>query len=111
MSVGNLESVRTFSDVRDAVRAYWILLDKCEPGEVYNIGGKETMTVGEMLHILKSFSKIKINHKTDKNLLRPSDVTLQIPDCSKFLKKTNWKPKFSVEETLHDLLNYHRQKL
>ena len=111
VSVGNLESVRTFSDVRDAVRAYWILLDKCEPGEVYNIGGKETMTVGKMLEILKSFSKIDINHKIDAKHLRPSDVTLQIPDCSKFLKKTNWKPHFTVEETLHDLLNYHRQNI
>ena len=111
VNVGNLESVRTFSDVRDAVRAYWILLDKCEPGDVYNIGGTETMTVGQMLEILKSFSKVDIKHKVDEKLLRPSDVTLQIPDCSKFLLKTNWAPKFTVKDTLKDLLNYHRQIL
>ncbi len=111
VNVGNLESVRTFSDVRDAVRAYWTLLEKCDPGEVYNIGGKETLTVGQMLGILKSFSQLDIKHKVDKKLLRPSDVTLQIPDCSKFLKKTNWKPSFSVRQTLEDLLNYHRKKL
>ena len=109
VKVGNLDSVRTFSDVRDAVRAYWLLLEKCKPGDVYNIGGTETMTVGQMLEILKSFSKIDIKHKVDAKLLRPSDVTLQIPDCSKFLKETNWKPRFTVEETLQDLLNYHRQ--
>lgn len=111
VKVGNLESVRTFSDVRDAVRAYWLLLEKCKPGDVYNIGGTETMTVGQMLEILKSFSKIDIMHKVDAKLLRPSDVTLQIPDCSKFLKETKWKPCFTVEETLEDLLNYHRQIL
>tara|TARA_B100000963_G_scaffold350887_1_gene361737 strand:- start:295 stop:1251 length:957 start_codon:yes stop_codon:yes gene_type:complete len=111
VKVGNLDSVRTFSDVRDAVRAYWLLLEKCKPGDVYNIGGTETMTVGQMLEILKSFSKIDIKHKVDAKLLRPSDVTLQIPDCSKFLKETNWKPRFTVEETLQDLLNYHRQIL
>ena len=87
VKVGNLDSVRTFSDVRDAVRAYWLLLEKCKPGDVYNIGGTETMTVGQMLEILKSFSKIDIKHKVDAKLLRPSDVTLQIPDCSKFLKE------------------------
>ena len=64
-----------------------------------------------MLGILKSFSQLDIKHKVDKKLLRPSDVTLQIPDCSKFLKKTNWKPSFSVRQTLEDLLNYHRKKL
>ena len=111
VNVGNLDSVRTFSDVRDAVRAYWVLLEKCDPGDVYNIGGTETMKVGQMLEILKSLSQVDIKHKVDEKLLRPSDVTLQIPDCSKFLKKTNWKSKFTVKETLQDLLNYHRQIL
>ena len=67
--VGNLESVRTFSDVRDAVRAYWLLVNKCEPGEVYNIGGNRTMKIGEMLDILLSMTDRKIKVKVDKNLL------------------------------------------
>jgi GDPmannose 4,6-dehydratase/GDP-4-dehydro-6-deoxy-D-mannose reductase len=111
MHVGNLDSVRTFADVRDAVRAYWLLLEKCPAGEVYNIGGDETMTVGEMLDVLKKLSSVKIEHTVDKALLRPSDVTLQIPDTSKFKKATGWKPEIPVKKTLLDLLDYHRRRI
>jgi GDPmannose 4,6-dehydratase/GDP-4-dehydro-6-deoxy-D-mannose reductase len=108
MKVGNLNSVRTFADVRDAVRAYWLLLEKCPPGEVYNIGGNRTMTVGLMLDILKSMANCKIEHEVDPALLRPSDVTLQIPDTSKFQAATGWQPEIPLEKTLCALLNYHR---
>lgn len=108
--VGNLASVRTVADVRDAVRAYWLLMEKCPPGEVYNIGGNQTMTIGEILEMLKSAAQCKIEHEVDPGLLRPSDVTLQIPDTSKFRAVTGWKPEIPVEKTLRDLLNYHRNK-
>ena len=111
MKVGNLESVRTFADVRDAVRAYWLLLEKCPAGEVYNIGGNRTMTVGEMLDILKSMAACKIKHEVDPRLLRPSDVTLQIPDINKFQTATGWQPEIPLEKTLADLLDYHRQRI
>ena len=111
MKVGNLDSVRTFSDVRDAVRAYWLLLERGKAGEVYNIGGNRTMKVGEMLEILKGMAKCKIEHVVDPALLRPSDVTLQIPDASKFCKETGWKFEISLEETLRDLLNYQRERV
>jgi len=109
VKVGNLDSVRTFSDVRDAVKAYWLLVDKCPPGEVYNIGGVETMTIGEMLNRLLKFSKVKnIGVEVDKSRLRPSDVTLQIPCIDKFQKATGWKPEIKLEKTLEDTLNYWR---
>jgi len=111
LRVGNLDSVRTFSDVRDAVRAYWLLLDKCPAGEVYNIGGNRTMTVGEMLDVLKSLAKCRIEHEIDPSLLRPSDVTLQIPDISKFQDATGWEPQIPLEVTLRDLLDYHRARI
>jgi GDP-mannose 4,6-dehydratase len=111
MKVGNLDSVRTFADVRDAVRAYWLLLEKCPPGEVYNIGGNRTMTIGEMLEILKSMARCKIEHEVDPALLRPSDVTLQIPDISKFQAATGWQPEIPLEVTLRDLLEYHRNRI
>ena len=111
MRVGNLDSVRTFADVRDAVRAYWLLLEKCPPGEVYNIGGNRTMTVGEMLDMLKAMARCEIAHEIDPALLRPSDVTLQIPDISKFQRATGWQPEISLETTLGDLLDYHRDKI
>lgn len=108
--VGNLDSVRTFCDVRDAVRAYWLLMKKCPAGEVYNIGGTRTMTVGEMLEILKGMAKCKIKHRVSAMLLRSSDVTLQIPDTWKFQAATGWKPEIPLEDTLRDLLDYHRNK-
>ncbi len=111
--VGNLDSVRTFADVRDAVKAYWLLTQKCVPGEVYNIGGNRTMTVGEMLDYLISLSpkKGEIKVKVEKYLLRPSDVTLQVPSIEKFVKATGWKPEVPFETTMKDLLDYWRQTL
>jgi GDP-mannose 4,6-dehydratase len=106
--VGNLNSVRTLADVRDAVRAYKLLLDKCPAGEVYNIGGKETMTVGDILETLKSLARVPIEHVVDPARLRPSDVTLQIPDTSKFHGATGWQPKIPASQTLGDLLDYQR---
>ena len=108
--VGNLESIRTYADVRDAVRAYWTLLDFCSVGEVYNIGGNRTLTIGEMLEILKSFASVPIEHEVDPSLFRPSDVTLQIPENSKFREKTGWEPEYSMEQTMEDLLNFHRER-
>lgn len=110
VKVGNLESVRTFADVRDAVRAYWLLLEKCPAGEVYNIGGNRTITVGGMLEILENMAECTIHHEVDPALLRPSDVTLQIPDTSKFYAATGWTPEIPLETTLHDLLEYQRKR-
>jgi GDP-mannose 4,6-dehydratase len=106
--VGNLDSVRTLADVRDAVRAYKLLLDKCPGGEVYNIGGNETMTVGDILKTLKSLARVPIEHVVDPARLRPSDVTLQIPDTSKFHSATGWQPQIPARQTLGDLLDYQR---
>lgn len=109
VKVGNLHSLRTFLDVRDAVRAYWLLVTKCPAGEVYNIGGVETMTVGEMLNKLLSLSKVKgIKVEVDPKRLRPSDVTRQIPSTEKFFKVTLWRPTIKFDETLEALLNYWR---
>ena len=110
IKVGNLDSVRTFSDVRDAVKAYWLLVNKCKPGEVYNIGGVDTMTIGEMLDkllVMSSVDNIKV--EVDPARLRPSDVTLQIPCVEKFQKVTGWKPEIPFETTLKDTLEYWRQ--
>jgi GDP-D-mannose dehydratase len=110
ISHGNLDSIRTWADVRDAVRAYYLLVRKCKPGEVYNIGGNTAKTIGEMLKYLISIS-IYDNIKTvvDPKLLRPYDVTLQIPDCSKFINETGWKPLYTFEQTMCDLLDWWRK--
>ena len=113
IEVGNLDSLRTFADVRDAVRAYYILLTKNpKPGEVYNIGGEYTCSVRDMLNFLIKNSKIKnIKIRVDKKRLRPIDADLQIPDCSKFKNHTGWKPKVKFEKTMLDLLTYWREKV
>jgi len=113
IKVGNLDSVRTFADARDTVKAYWMLVNQCDIGEVYNIGGVETMTIGKMLNMLISLSNFSGEYiiQTDPARLRPSDVTLQIPDCTKFISKTGWKPEIPFIQTLEDLLNYWREKV
>jgi nucleoside-diphosphate-sugar epimerase len=114
IKVGNLKSLRTIADVRDAVRAYYLLVTK-KPiaGEYYNIGGDYSCTVGEVLKFLISISTKKkiIQIKIDKNRLRPIDADLQIPNTEKFYNHTGWKPIIKFEKTMQDLLNYWRDKV
>jgi len=108
---GNLDSVRTIVDVRDAMRAYWEALLHCKPGEVYNIGGTTTMTVGEVLKRLIAMAKKPIPTRLDPALLRPADVTLQIPNIERFVQATGWKPRYSFDESLVHLLEYWRRRV
>jgi GDPmannose 4,6-dehydratase/GDP-4-dehydro-6-deoxy-D-mannose reductase len=105
---GNLDSVRTLLDVRDAMRAYWEALLYCQPGEVYNIGGTTTMKVGDFLEELKSLSKVSIPSRCDPQLLRPADVTLQIPCVDKFAQVTHWQPQYTFAESMTNLLEHWR---
>lgn len=107
---GNLDSVRTIIDVRDAMRAYWETIFYCQPGEVYNIGGTTIMKVGEFLKKLISLSKVPISTRLDPTLLRPADLTLQIPNVKKFITTTNWQPKYSFDESMAYLLEYWRKQ-
>ncbi len=113
VKVGNLNSMRTYSDVRDAVRAYYLLLTKNpNPGEIYNIGGNYSCKVGDMLNYLLSLSKVKnIKIIKDPSRYRPIDADLQVPNTSKFRNLTGWKPKINFEKTMLDLLNYWRKKV
>jgi len=106
---GNLDSVRTIIDVRDAMRAYWEAALYCVPGEVYNIGGNKTITVGEFLALLKSHARTAIPSELDPKLLRPADVTLQIPSTEKFEKATNWKSQYTFDDSVAFLLDHCRE--
>jgi GDPmannose 4,6-dehydratase len=111
--VGNLESLRTFADVRDAVRAYHMLVT-VNPigGEYYNIGGSYSCTVGEMLQTLISMStRDDIAVEVDPERLRPIDADLQVPDTTKFKKHTGWEPEIPFETTMRDLLEYWRRRI
>lgn len=113
VKTGNLDSLRTWADVRDAVRAYYMLVTvNPQKGDYYNIGGAYTCTVKEMLDKLLSLSTVKnISIETDPIRLRPIDADLQVPDTSKFRNHTGWKPEFTFEQTMSDLLNYWREKV
>ncbi len=114
VKTGNLDSLRTYADVRDAVEAYFLLVTKSKKfGEFYNIGGNFTCKVGEMLKFLigQSTMKDKIIIKRDNQRIRKIDADLQVPDCSKFKKEFKWKPKYKFETTMIDLLNYWRARV
>lgn len=106
--VGNLDSVRTFLDVRDMVEAYWLLTERCPPGEVYNVAGSHTCTVGDMLDCLLGMTHVKPRIEVDPARLRPSDVTRQVADVSKFQDATGWEPRIRFEDTMRDILDYWR---
>lgn len=105
---GNLNSMRTIIDVRDMCNAYWLSANKCDYAEEYNIGGIEPITVGEFLNTLIKYSNTKIICEQDPTLLRPVDVTMQIPDISKFSNKTGWKLKYNLDDSINFLLNHYR---
>jgi GDP-mannose 4,6-dehydratase len=101
---GNLNSVRTFIDIDDAMEAYWLTATRGKIREIYNIGGDKIISVKNFLKELCLVSKEKIICKVDKNLLRPTDVTLQITNSKKFRKHTGWKPKIKFNESVIKLL-------
>jgi GDPmannose 4,6-dehydratase len=110
---GNLDSLRTFADVRDAVRAYYMLVT-VNPilGAYYNIGGTYTCSVADMLKTLISMSTVKnITVKTDPERLRPIDADLQVPNTAKFRAITGWEPTIPFEQTMNDLLEYWRERI
>ena len=113
LKVGNLESLRTWADVRDAVRAYYMLVTvNPVSGESYNIGGSHSCTVRQMLDYLLSISTRKdIEIEVDSTRLRPIDADLQVPDTSKFRAHTGWAPLIPFEQTMKDLLDYWRHRI
>ena len=107
---GNLNSTRTIMDVRDAMRAYWLAAEKCEIGQIYNIGSNNISSLKNFLKLLKKYSGVNFKTKLDKNLLRKSDISYQIPDSRKFFKTTKWKPKIKIKDSIEYLIK-ETQKL
>ena len=113
VKTGNLDSLRTFADVRDAVKAYYMLVTiNPTPAAYYNIGGTYTCTIKEMLNTLVSMSTVKhIKVETEAERLRPIDADLQVPNTAKFEAVTGWRPEIPFETTMSDLLNYWRDRI
>jgi len=111
IKVGNLSSVRTYAHIDDAIIAYWLCATKGKVGEIYNIGGSETCTVGDALESLLEKSSIDrkdLKIVVDPALMRPTDITLQIPDWSKFHNITGWSPVKTLDDITTDMLTYWR---
>lgn len=109
--VGNLSAARDFSDVRDVVRAYGLLLQKGKSGETYNVGSGHAVTIDEILKNILLQSKITIQVEVDQEKLRPVDVPIIEADITKLQACTGWKPEITLEQTITDVLAYWRSKV
>ncbi len=109
--VGNLQARRDFTDVRDMVRAYHLLLSSGEPGEVYNIGSGQAHSIQELLDILLHFSDAPIEVRFDPARARPVDAPLMVCNPAKMKSITGWSPAYTFEQTLADILADWRTRL
>lgn len=111
LKVGNLEAIRDFTDVRDIVRAYWMLVQKGKPGQVYNVGSGHGMKIQEILELLLKRSKVSISLEEDPDRLRPSDIPMMIAEVSKINEEIGWSPEIELDKTLDDIMHYWREQI
>lgn len=111
MRVGNLTARRDFTDVRDVVRAYHLLMAQGEPGQVYNIGSGQSHAIQEILNVLLNKSEAKITIEPDPARMRPSDVPDVVCDADRLRRQTGWQPTIPFEQSLADVLDYWRERV
>ena len=109
--VGNLSAARDFTDVRDVVRAYGLLLQRGIAGETYNVGSGHAIRIEDILNQILLQSKVTIQVKVDQAKLRPVDVPIIEADTRKLYQCTKWKPEISIEATISDVLEYWRNQV
>ncbi len=109
--IGNLSARRDFTDVRDVVRAYRMLVSDGTPGEVYNVCSGHDTAVQELAELLLSHASHPMEFVTDESLLRPVDVPVLRGDHTKITQETGWEPELSLGRTLKDLLEDWRHRL
>ncbi len=111
LKLGYMLARRDFTDVRDMCRAYVLVVQKGEPGEVYNIGSGQARSVRELLDIMLAHSSIKVTEEYDPSKMRPSDVPVSYCDPTKFKQHTGWEPRITFEQTVLDVLNDWRKRI
>lgn len=111
IKVGNLNTARDFTDVRDMVEAYIMAADKCESGQIYNIGSGQASKISEILSLMSEISGVEVTIKEDSSRIRGVDVPVLISDSSKFRGITGWEPKIPFKKTLQTVLDYWEEKL
>ncbi|RME82409.1 MAG: SDR family oxidoreductase [Caldilineae bacterium] len=108
---GNLQARRDFTDVRDVVRAYWLILQKGEPGQVYNVGSGRSIAIQDILHIMLTQARVPITLQPDPGRMRPSDIPIIVSDPGRLQRATGWQPRIPLEQTLQDILDDWRQRI
>ena len=108
LAVGNLESRRDFTHVKDVVRAYRLISEKGRPGEVYNVGSGKTHSAREVLEKLTGMARKPIPVRQDPARMRPSDTPVICCDRSKLTGDTGWEPELSLDTMLEETLEYYR---
>ena len=108
--VGNLSARRDFSDVRDVVRAYTLLMEHGAAGETYNVGSGKAIAIREILDMILAQAKVPIEVQVDQARLRPVDVPVIEADVSKLEACTGWKREIPLEQTIGETLEYWRRQ-
>lgn len=111
VKVGNLEAQRDISDVRDIVRGYHLVIERGEPGAVYNFGSGRPVAIRTILDTLIDLSNKQIRIEPDPQRMRPVDVPVIVCDAARAREQTGWQPCISLEQTLHDVLNDWRERV
>jgi GDP-4-dehydro-6-deoxy-D-mannose reductase len=111
LRVGNLAAERDFSDVRDVVRAYHLILTRGEPGAVYNICSGRALSIQRLVDILIGYARRDITVEVDPERVRPVDVPRVVGDFSALQQATGWQPAYTIEDTLRDVLDDCRQQV
>jgi GDP-4-dehydro-6-deoxy-D-mannose reductase len=111
LEVGNLEIIRDFTDVRDVVRAYRLLGQSGQPGEIYNLGSGRGTKLADALEYLCSRSTTTVQVQVDAVRVRSVDQPLLVANASKLRAAVGWEPRYSIEQTLSDMLDFSRRSL
>lgn len=111
VEVGNLDVVRDYTDVRDVVRAYRLLILKGIPGEIYNLGTGEGLKLADALEVLRGMARRPIEVRVDPDRVRPVDQPYLVADSTKLREAVGWEPVFPIEQTLADMLEFFRRQL
>ena len=109
IKVGNLSAIRDFTDVRDVVRAYSMIIQKGKPGNVYNVGSGKAISIEDILNIIIKISGADVNIEVDENKLRPVDIKIIEADISKLVEATDWQRKYELKDTISDTLDFWRK--